>query len=252
MRKTSAKLSSAVKNKIWINKWLNLEFPYFFNALCTFWQNSILFQGLENRFHNSVLSIPRGNPDNLVESSFFLISLHRNFLKSALRHERAKCLKLKANKKVVFFFGMSNLAQHAGRVSVKNEHAMQFRRMKTITTWNFLFTAENELINAYLLASHRSCHASPWRWSASSGDPVPRMSTTCDRWVSGSRLSLRSSFECWSRPTKPPVAMETRHAVRVRRKHKSQTSLFSKAMMTHRKSVCDMVETRGIPKAFIC
>jgi len=25
--KTSAELSSVVKNKIWMNKWLNLEFP---------------------------------------------------------------------------------------------------------------------------------------------------------------------------------------------------------------------------------
>ena len=57
---TSAKLSLVVKNKIWTNKWLNLEFP--FNTLCTFWPNSILFQGVQNRFHNSILSIPRGNP----------------------------------------------------------------------------------------------------------------------------------------------------------------------------------------------
>jgi len=39
-----------------LNKqWLNFEFAYFFNTLCTFWPNSILFQGLENRFHNSIL-----------------------------------------------------------------------------------------------------------------------------------------------------------------------------------------------------
>jgi len=36
MQKPSAKLPSAAKNKILINKWLNLEFPYFFNTLCTF------------------------------------------------------------------------------------------------------------------------------------------------------------------------------------------------------------------------
>jgi len=54
-QETSAEMSSAVKKKILINKWLNLEFPYFFNTLCAFWPNSILFQGLENRFHNSIL-----------------------------------------------------------------------------------------------------------------------------------------------------------------------------------------------------
>jgi len=53
--KISAKLLSAVKNKISMNKWLNFEFPYFSNTLCTFWLNSTLFQGLENRFHNSIL-----------------------------------------------------------------------------------------------------------------------------------------------------------------------------------------------------
>jgi len=31
--KTSEKLSSAVKNKIWTNKWLHLEFLYIFNTL---------------------------------------------------------------------------------------------------------------------------------------------------------------------------------------------------------------------------
>ena len=55
MRKTSEKLSSAVKNKIWRNKWLNLDFPYLFNALCTSWPKSILFQGPESRFHTSIL-----------------------------------------------------------------------------------------------------------------------------------------------------------------------------------------------------
>ena len=54
MQTRFANLSSAVKNKIWINKWLNLVFPYFFNTLCTFWPNSILFQGLQKRFHNSI------------------------------------------------------------------------------------------------------------------------------------------------------------------------------------------------------
>jgi len=53
--KTTAELSSVVKNQIWINKWFNLAFPYFFNTLCRFWPNSILFQGLENRFHKSIL-----------------------------------------------------------------------------------------------------------------------------------------------------------------------------------------------------
>jgi len=62
MQKTSAKLSLAVKNQFWINNWLNLEFPFFFNTSCTFWSNSILFQSLEYRFHNSTLSIPCGNP----------------------------------------------------------------------------------------------------------------------------------------------------------------------------------------------
>ena len=33
----------------------HLEYPYFFNTLCTFWPNSILFQGLENQFWNSIL-----------------------------------------------------------------------------------------------------------------------------------------------------------------------------------------------------
>jgi len=33
-----------------------------FQSLCTFWPNSILFQGLQNRFYNSILSIPHGNP----------------------------------------------------------------------------------------------------------------------------------------------------------------------------------------------
>ena len=55
MQKNFANLSSAVTNKIWINKWLNLEFPYFFNTLCTFWSNSILFQGFQNGFDNSIL-----------------------------------------------------------------------------------------------------------------------------------------------------------------------------------------------------
>jgi len=62
MQKTSAKLLSAVKKKNWINKRLNLEFLYFFNTLCNVWPNSILSQGLENRFHNSVLSKPCGKP----------------------------------------------------------------------------------------------------------------------------------------------------------------------------------------------
>jgi len=52
VQKTSAEPSSAVNNKIPINKWLNLELPHFFNTLCIFWPNSILFQGLQNRFQN--------------------------------------------------------------------------------------------------------------------------------------------------------------------------------------------------------
>jgi len=63
MQRTSVKLSSAVKNKIWINKWLNWEFSYFFNTALKSWPNPILFQGLEKRFHNSILfpylAIPR-------------------------------------------------------------------------------------------------------------------------------------------------------------------------------------------------
>jgi len=38
-----------------LKKWMNLEFPYFFNTISTFRQNSVVFQGLENRFHNSIL-----------------------------------------------------------------------------------------------------------------------------------------------------------------------------------------------------
>ena len=55
MWKASAEPPPAVKNKISINKWLNLKFPYFFNILCTFWPNAILFQGLRNRLQNSIL-----------------------------------------------------------------------------------------------------------------------------------------------------------------------------------------------------
>jgi len=54
-QKTSAKLSSAAKNKFLIKNWLNVGFPYFFITLRAFWPNLILFQGLENRFHNSIL-----------------------------------------------------------------------------------------------------------------------------------------------------------------------------------------------------
>jgi len=54
-KKTSAELSLAAKHKIRINKRLNLEFPYFFNTLCTFSPNFILFQSPQNRFHNSIL-----------------------------------------------------------------------------------------------------------------------------------------------------------------------------------------------------
>jgi len=54
-RKKHLQNSPAVEKEIWINKRTNLEFPYFFNTLCTFWPNSILFQGLENWFHHSIL-----------------------------------------------------------------------------------------------------------------------------------------------------------------------------------------------------
>ena len=70
MQKTSAQLSPAAKNEIWINKWMILEFPSFFNTLWTFWPNSILFQGLESRIHNSILSIPRGNPAWSIRKSW--------------------------------------------------------------------------------------------------------------------------------------------------------------------------------------
>jgi len=49
MQKTSAKLSST-ENKIWIIKWLNLEFRYLFNTSCTFWPNSNLFKVLKTDF----------------------------------------------------------------------------------------------------------------------------------------------------------------------------------------------------------
>ena len=50
MQETSAELSSAVKNKIWMSKWLNLEFPYFFNTLCTFWLIQYFFKVLKTNF----------------------------------------------------------------------------------------------------------------------------------------------------------------------------------------------------------
>jgi len=62
MQKTSAELSSAVKNKN-LNKQQLPEFgisillQYFMDILRP---NSIVFKGLENVFYNS---IPRGNPD---------------------------------------------------------------------------------------------------------------------------------------------------------------------------------------------
>jgi len=46
----------------------HLEFPYFFNTWYTFWQYSILFQGLENQFWNSILS-------NCVGTLIFLQTL---------------------------------------------------------------------------------------------------------------------------------------------------------------------------------
>ena len=52
-----------------------MEFPHFFNTLCTFWRNSILFQCLESRVHISMLfqyfyrtSPVRGNPEQRIES----------------------------------------------------------------------------------------------------------------------------------------------------------------------------------------
>ena len=55
MQKTAAKLSSAVKNKIWKKQMDEFGIFILFQYFCTFWPNSILFQGLENRFHNSIL-----------------------------------------------------------------------------------------------------------------------------------------------------------------------------------------------------
>ena len=55
MQKASAELLSAVTNESWINKSLDVEFSYFFDTSWTFWPNSILFQGLENRFHDWIL-----------------------------------------------------------------------------------------------------------------------------------------------------------------------------------------------------
>jgi len=54
------RLSSAVKNNIRINKWLNLEIVHLFNTYVHFGK-SLLFHGLANRFHNSILSIARGS-----------------------------------------------------------------------------------------------------------------------------------------------------------------------------------------------
>jgi len=56
----------------------HLEFPYFFNTKCIFWPISILFQGLENRFLNPILPIPRGNPE-LTTVSHFMKALCNNF-----------------------------------------------------------------------------------------------------------------------------------------------------------------------------
>ena len=49
MQKTSAELSE-VKHKIWINKWLNLEFPYFFNTFVDFGQIQYYFKVLKTGF----------------------------------------------------------------------------------------------------------------------------------------------------------------------------------------------------------
>ena len=56
----TAYIFKLISNKRWFcseTSWFLflLEFRYFFNNLYTFWPNSILFQGLENWFHNSIL-----------------------------------------------------------------------------------------------------------------------------------------------------------------------------------------------------
>ena len=57
---------SAVKNKIW-SKWLNLEFPYFFNTVCPFWQNSILLNRVETLASSaSGSNAPTGRPPPFV------------------------------------------------------------------------------------------------------------------------------------------------------------------------------------------
>jgi len=55
MQKISAEVISAEEqnfNKQMAEFTISIPFQYF---LCTFWPNSILFQDLENRFHNSIL-----------------------------------------------------------------------------------------------------------------------------------------------------------------------------------------------------
>jgi len=50
MQNTSAELSLAVTNKIWINKWLNLEFPYFSILHVHFGQIQYFFKVLKTDF----------------------------------------------------------------------------------------------------------------------------------------------------------------------------------------------------------
>jgi len=54
-QKTSVGLSSVVKKKIWMNKRLNLEFPYFFNTLCKFCQILYFFKILKTDFTTQYL-----------------------------------------------------------------------------------------------------------------------------------------------------------------------------------------------------
>ena len=74
MRKTSEKLSSVVKKQNLNKQVVEFGISKLYTS-CTFWPNSTLLQGLENQFHNSILSIPCGNPAiyktfMMVESKF--------------------------------------------------------------------------------------------------------------------------------------------------------------------------------------
>jgi len=101
MQKTPAKLSSVAKNKIWINKWLNLEFLYFLNTSCTCWPNSILFQGLENQFHNSIL--------------FWYFQCRMGTLQMVLLMEKKRCNQIK---NITHFISQRHIAQHYQRSNV--------------------------------------------------------------------------------------------------------------------------------------